>query len=147
MDFHFSRQVGFYVLQTYIPCNLIVLLSWVSFWINKDAVPARITLTVTTMLTMTTQLTSSVSNTMRVSYPKALDVWYAVCMLFVFAALLEYAFVNVLSRRESSLFKTSLRQSQAKRAMAGQRNGNDRVRIQFRCLVCFAHESSAYYMM
>ena len=76
------------------------MLSWVAFWINKHSEPARVALGVTTVLTMTTQLTSSVSNTMRVSYPKALDVWYSACMVFVFGALLEYAFVNVCSRSE-----------------------------------------------
>lgn len=104
--FSLKRQVGFYILQTYIPSILIVALSWVSFWVNKDAVPARITLGVTTVLTMTTQLSTSRSNMMKVSYPKALDVWYAFCMIMVFAALLEYAVVNVLSRRE---FKTQRR--------------------------------------
>ena len=54
--FSLKRQYGFYLLQTYIPSILIVIISWVSFWINKDAVPARISLGVTTVLTMATQL-------------------------------------------------------------------------------------------
>ena len=74
--FQFRRQRGYYYLQTYIPSVLIVILSWISFWINKEAVPARITLGVTSVLTMTTQLSSSRSTQMKVSYPKAIDVWY-----------------------------------------------------------------------
>ena len=35
---------------------LVVILSWVSFWIDIDAVPARITLGLLTVLTMTTQV-------------------------------------------------------------------------------------------
>ena len=84
---------------------LIVVLSWVGFCINKDSEPARIALGVTTVLTMTTQLTTSRSNTMRVSYLKAIDVWYSSCMLFVFLALVEFAFVNTSSRRENKLLK------------------------------------------
>ena len=63
--FSLRRQFGFYLLQTYIPSILIVVLSWVSFWINVEAVPARISLGVTTVLTMTTQLSGS-----RQSIPK-----------------------------------------------------------------------------
>ena len=42
--FFLSRQYGYYMIQNYIPTMLIVVLSWVSFWINIDAVPARISL-------------------------------------------------------------------------------------------------------
>ena len=65
-----------------------------------DAVPARISLGVTTVLTMATQLSGSRSSIPKVSYPKAIDVWMSMGMMFVFAALLEYAFVNVLARNE-----------------------------------------------
>ncbi len=51
-----ERQFEFYLLQTYVPSIMIVILSWVSFWIDIDAVPARITLGLLTVLTMTTQV-------------------------------------------------------------------------------------------
>ena len=40
--FYFSRQMGYYLLQVYIPTTLIVMLSWISFWISIKATPARV---------------------------------------------------------------------------------------------------------
>uniref|UniRef100_A0A8B9SQ74 Glycine receptor alpha 1 n=1 Tax=Anas platyrhynchos TaxID=8839 RepID=A0A8B9SQ74_ANAPL len=46
--FHLERQMGYYLIQMYIPSLLIVILSWISFWINMDAAPARVGLGITT---------------------------------------------------------------------------------------------------
>ncbi|KFQ15442.1 Glycine receptor subunit alpha-4, partial [Leptosomus discolor] len=99
VKFHLERQMGYYLIQMYIPSLLIVILSWVSFWINMDAAPARVGLGITTVLTMTTQSAGSRASLPKVSYVKAIDIWMAVCLLFVFAALLEYAAVNFVSRQ------------------------------------------------
>ncbi|XP_045205766.1 glycine receptor subunit alpha-2-like isoform X1 [Mercenaria mercenaria] len=100
LNVYLDRNIGFYMIQTYIPSVLIVMLSWLSFWLNVDSVPARISLGILTVLTMTTQRSMSNASLPRVSYVKAIDVWMAVCLCFVFAALLEYACVNVLSRSQ-----------------------------------------------
>lgn len=42
--FYLRRNTGYYTLQVFVPCGLIVCSSWVSFWIDPDAVPARVTL-------------------------------------------------------------------------------------------------------
>ena len=96
--FDLERLYGFYILQIYVPTILIVILAWVSFWVNMDAVPARISLGVTTVLTMATQLSGSKTEIPKVHYPKAIDVWMTMCMMFVFVAMVEYTFVNALSR-------------------------------------------------
>ncbi|KAG7461805.1 hypothetical protein MATL_G00194990 [Megalops atlanticus] len=103
--FHLERQMGYYLIQMYIPSLLIVILSWVSFWINMDAAPARVALGITTVLTMTTQSSGSRTSLPKVSYVKAIDIWMAVCLLFVFSALLEYAAVNFVSRQHKELLK------------------------------------------
>jgi hypothetical protein len=43
-EFHLRRNIGYFVLQLYVPCGLIVSCSWVSFWIDPAAVPARVQL-------------------------------------------------------------------------------------------------------
>lgn len=97
--FVLRRDIGYFLIQVYVPSILIVILSWVSFWINVDAIPARVSLGLLTVLTMTTQSTGANSNLPRVSYIKAIDVWMITCLVFVFTALVEFAFVNVISRK------------------------------------------------
>ncbi len=94
------RQFQFYLIQTFIPTVLIVVLSWVSFWIDTRAVPARITLGVLSVLTMTTQSSAISQRLPRVSYVKAIDVWTTACLVFVFGSLMEFVLVNYLTRKE-----------------------------------------------
>lgn len=70
MTFSLKREIGYYFIQTFVPSILIVVLSWVSFWIDIEAVPARISLGLLTVLTMTTQSSGVLSRMPRVSYIK-----------------------------------------------------------------------------
>ncbi|XP_078739965.1 glycine receptor subunit alphaZ1-like [Lampetra fluviatilis] len=102
-NFTLRRLMGFYLTQTYIPSTLLVLLSWISFWINPDAAPARVALGITTVLTLTTQSSGARSSLPKLSYVNAMDIWMATCLIFVFSSLLEFAAVNVMSRQARSL--------------------------------------------
>uniref|UniRef100_A0A3Q2YNN7 Gamma-aminobutyric acid receptor subunit pi n=1 Tax=Hippocampus comes TaxID=109280 RepID=A0A3Q2YNN7_HIPCM len=92
--FHFElkRSILYFILETYVPSSLLVVLSWVSFWISLSSVPARICIGVTTVLTMTTLMMGA-----RTSLPnancfiKAIDVYLGICFSFIFGALIEYA--------------------------------------------------------
>ncbi|VDM57058.1 unnamed protein product [Angiostrongylus costaricensis] len=75
-----KREFSYYLLQLYIPSFMLVAVSWVSFWLDKDSVPARVTLGVTTLLTMTTQASGVNANLPPVSYTKAIDIWIGVCL-------------------------------------------------------------------
>ncbi|KAM8808883.1 glycine receptor subunit alpha-3 isoform 2-T2 [Eudromia elegans] len=122
--FHLERQMGYYLIQMYIPSLLIVILSWVSFWINMDAAPARVALGITTVLTMTTQSSGSRASLPKVSYVKAIDIWMAVCLLFVFSALLEYAAVNFVSRQHKELLRFR-RKRKKNKYFEGDLDGNE----------------------
>nr|CAG4641420.1 EOG090X0OE5 [Eulimnadia texana] len=101
VDLIFKREFSYYLIQIYIPCCMLVIVSWVSFWLDANAVPARVSLGVTTLLTMATQTTGINNSLPPVSYTKAIDVWTGVCLTFVFGALLEFALVNYASRSDA----------------------------------------------
>ncbi|EDO49903.1 predicted protein, partial [Nematostella vectensis] len=88
--FLFKRQIEYALLQIYAPTMLIVSLSWLSFWISKEAVPARVTLGVTTILTIVTLIGSFRFQFPKVSYIKAIDWFFIVSFVFVFGAQIEF---------------------------------------------------------
>ncbi|XP_055313266.1 glycine receptor subunit alphaZ1 [Sitodiplosis mosellana] len=96
VNFRFERQIGHHLIQTFAPSTLVVMLSWFSFWLGLDAIPGRVTLLVTCMLTLVTMFTGLRADIPPVAYVKALDLWMAGCMIFVFAALGEFVVVKVL---------------------------------------------------
>ncbi|XP_054132940.1 gamma-aminobutyric acid receptor subunit pi-like [Melozone crissalis] len=103
--FHFElkRNILYFILETYVPSILLVVLSWVSFWISQSSVPARICIGVTTVLTMTTLMMGA-----RTSLPnancfiKAIDVYLGICFSFIFGALLEYAVTHFCTLHQLS---------------------------------------------
>lgn len=99
-SFSLRRQNGYHILQTYIPTILIVSISWVSFWLDPNAVPGRVSLGVTTLLTLTTLASGIRQSLPPVSYVKAIDVWIGVCMIMVFGALLEFTLVNWMANKK-----------------------------------------------
>uniref|UniRef100_UPI00398ECF45 gamma-aminobutyric acid receptor subunit beta-1 isoform X3 n=1 Tax=Pristiophorus japonicus TaxID=55135 RepID=UPI00398ECF45 len=96
LSFRLKRNIGYFILQTYMPSTLITILSWVSFWISYDASAARVALGITTVLTMTTISTHLRETLPKIPYVKAIDIYLMGCFVFVFLALLEYAFVNYI---------------------------------------------------
>lgn len=98
-EIQFVRSMGYYLIQIYIPSGLIVIISWVSFWLNRTATPARVSLGVTTVLTMTTLMSSTNAALPKISYVKSIDVYLGTCFIMVFASLLEYATVGYLAKR------------------------------------------------
>eukprot|EP00794_Sanderia_malayensis_P006035 gene6035-6736_t len=91
--FVFKRRTPYFILQIYLPCILIVMVSWASFWINEEAVPARAAICVTTILTIITMLGVVNVNMPKVSYVKAIDFYLFVSFIMVFLSLIEYILV------------------------------------------------------
>ncbi|TSW75994.1 Gamma-aminobutyric acid receptor subunit beta-3 [Bagarius yarrelli] len=121
LSFKLKRNIGYFILQTYMPSILITILSWVSFWINYDASAARVALGITTVLTMTTINTHLRETLPKIPYVKAIDMYLMGCFVFVFLALLEYAFVNYI-------FFGRGPQMQKKMAEKAEKANNDRIK-------------------
>ncbi|XP_037805179.1 gamma-aminobutyric acid receptor subunit alpha-1-like isoform X2 [Penaeus monodon] len=98
VKFHLKRLTGFFLLQVYVPCILIVCCSWVAFWITKKDVPGRVCLGATTVLSLTKIGFGGKTSMPKVSYPTSLDYFVILCFTFVFGAIVEYTMMHFLER-------------------------------------------------
>ncbi|KAJ8027931.1 Gamma-aminobutyric acid receptor subunit alpha-6 [Holothuria leucospilota] len=131
VNFFLGRDISHQLIKTYVPCVLIVVLSWISLWIPRDATPARVTLGITTVLTLTTTMGNSDRHLPVLSYLTALDIFTTVCNFFVFAVLIEFAFVSFYDkpiyreRRKASTLPTADEKGQQKLHSWQQMNDDD----------------------
>jgi anionic glutamate receptor len=42
--FTFQRELGYYMIQNFLPCGMIVMVSWISFWLGASTIDARVVL-------------------------------------------------------------------------------------------------------
>lgn len=80
VDLNLRRQFTHYVLTLFLPSILIVATSWVSFWLEINSIPGRVTICVTTLLALVTVSKESKQDIPKVSYIKAIDLWFAGCI-------------------------------------------------------------------
>lgn len=100
--------------------SVLVVLSWVSFFLNREATADRwvisssqlkqqqsnelshsifrISLGITTVLTMTFLGLEARTDLPKVSYPTALDFFVFLSFAFIFATILQYAFVHYFTK-------------------------------------------------
>ncbi|XP_014665413.1 PREDICTED: glutamate-gated chloride channel-like isoform X2 [Priapulus caudatus] len=112
----FDRDYEYHVTQSLMPCVFLVICSWVSFWLDSEATPARVALGVTTLLAIYTQSAAVRFSLPPVSYLKAIDIWFLICVVFIFGSLIEFALVNYFTRR--SLKNPAKHMKQPSRASA-----------------------------
>ncbi|CAH3172375.1 unnamed protein product [Porites evermanni] len=104
VTFTFSRRIGYYLINFYVPCIIMVIMSWIVFWMDRNNIGDRIALGITTVLTIVFLLGSSNSTMPRVSYPKAIDWYLMTSFIFVFTTLtmclLIFRFDRQVSKRQ-----------------------------------------------
>ncbi|OTF77173.1 hypothetical protein BLA29_000402 [Euroglyphus maynei] len=117
-----ERSIGYYLYQTFIPAFLIVLISWIPFWLGHDDHVERVAIGVTTVLTITTLITSTMESLPKISYVKALDIYLFVCFIMVFLSLIEYAIVGYHEHSRRIRF---IHRCWCLKSTAGQQQTND----------------------
>ncbi|KAK6644312.1 hypothetical protein RUM43_000579 [Polyplax serrata] len=99
VELTFTRDRAFYFTTVFIPGIILVTSSFITFWLEWNAVPARVMIGVTTMLNFFTTSNGFRSTLPVVSNLTAMNLWDAVCMGFIYASLLEFVCVNYVGRK------------------------------------------------
>ncbi|KAL6743548.1 hypothetical protein Aduo_016574 [Ancylostoma duodenale] len=111
----FSRAYGFYILQMYLPTYSSVLLSFVSFYIDLKALPARITLGVSSLMALTFQYGNVAKSLPKVGYVKSIDVYMVLSTGFIFLTMIEVAFICYLENENNKRRKQRQKQKKSEK--------------------------------
>ncbi|KAK6758998.1 hypothetical protein RB195_016303 [Necator americanus] len=102
-QFFLQRQLGFHIAQTYIPTMICVLFSWISPWLPEEFVEGRIFVSLTVFLTLSAEGNSAKEELPKVSYIKAIDIWFGFTSTFVFITMLQALLVISLEHYSNSI--------------------------------------------
>jgi len=102
-----KRRYGYFIIKVIIPLCLIVMMSWVVFWIDPKESGTQISVAITTMLTLIAYRFAVGNAIPKVSYLSRLDYFILGATFLVFASLIgvvvtsTYARIGQLDRARS----------------------------------------------
>ncbi|XP_035703699.1 glycine receptor subunit alpha-2 isoform X1 [Folsomia candida] len=94
----FRRKISYHVVQTFIPSFLLILITWLCFFMPQRLVEVRVGICMTTVLTLTAMQDRQGSP--KSAYVKALDIWMVNSIFFVFLILVQFALLIWLNNRK-----------------------------------------------
>lgn len=94
------RKTMQYLVQVYLPSCMFVVVSWVSFLIKPEVVPGRMALLVTLFLVLINIFNSVRERAPISSRLNAVDFYLVICVFLVFTALMEYAVILLLLKKQ-----------------------------------------------
>lgn len=98
--FDAERRVGYYILKIVLPLVIIVMMSWLVFWINPTQSGAQISVAVTSMLTLIAYRFMISGFLPSISYLTRLDKLVLGATVMVFASLVEVIYAANLAYRD-----------------------------------------------
>ncbi|CAP39716.2 Protein CBR-LGC-44 [Caenorhabditis briggsae] len=101
--FYMHREVGYHIANTYIPTAICVVFSWISVWLPEEFVEGRIFVSLTVFLTLSAENNSAKEELPKVSYVKAIDIWFGFTSTFVFVTMLQALVVISLEHNSKRL--------------------------------------------
>jgi len=96
-SFEGKRLLHHYVIKAIIPLALIVMMSWIVFWINPEQVSNQLSVAVTTVLTLIAYHISLSGRLPEIPYLTHMDKFLFTSTVLVFMALIEVVITSHLA--------------------------------------------------
>ncbi|XP_057311142.1 glycine receptor subunit beta-like isoform X1 [Hydractinia symbiolongicarpus] len=111
LEVHFivKRTFVYFVHRAYIPTIVLMVFNMGAYWVPPSAVPARMTLIVTTLLAIVVILQSVTEQTVKVPYTTPMQLFLIVNVLFIVIAVMETLLVLYLKNRKHEQEKAKLK--------------------------------------
>ncbi|OXA42882.1 Gamma-aminobutyric acid receptor subunit beta-like [Folsomia candida] len=94
----FRRKISYHVVQTFIPSLLLIVITWLCFFMPQRLVEVRVGICMTIVLPLTAMQDRQSSP--KSAYVKALDIWMVGTIFFVFLILFKLAVLIWLKNRK-----------------------------------------------
>ena len=100
MALKMKRKVATELLTTYLPTILLLLITFVTIFFDKDLFGDAIAVNLTIMLVMTTIFTSKIEELPSTSDTKMIDIWLIGCLLVPFTEVVLRTLIEVLGNSD-----------------------------------------------
>jgi len=106
VDFNLERANWYYYMTIYVPLSMVVLCSWMAFFLDRKYSVARVIYVLMILLVMSASIAQVNNRLPFTSYTKSIDVYTGVHVAFVFCALVECVLVDYMMRhREGGILR------------------------------------------
>ena len=106
-----TRLTGYYTWQQMLPLLLVVMMTWVVFWIPMEFVPPRVGLAATSMLTLIAYRFAMSSVLPPIAYLTRLDIFMIGSSVLVFMALSTAVAVTYIGEKHSEQLAVRVNQA------------------------------------
>ena len=101
VTFVFKRQALHFIFRAYVPVILLMIFNFASYWIPHSAIPARVTLIITTFLTITFILQSISAQTAKATTTTSLQIFLIFSVVLVVVAILQFILILYFGEKDN----------------------------------------------
>ncbi|GAA4848479.1 hypothetical protein [Algivirga pacifica] len=98
--FKAERETGYYIYNVILPLMIIVMMSWIAFWLPVSELGTRVGIAITSMLTVMAYRFMIHNDLPTISYLTRMDVLVMESTVIVFFTLVEDLIANLVGRRK-----------------------------------------------